>query len=133
MERFILDHIKHIDPFIQEEDIHEVSMINEYDMFVKFKDGRKYIYDTFRGSFSGFYPENYELTDEEWNRSFKTRLRRIMDRNYITQEELAGRLDVSRRTINRYVNGETIPSALMLKKISLALDCPLDEFFYKEY
>lgn len=133
MDSYTLDHIKHIDPFIQEDDIEEVSMINEYDMFVKFKDGRKYIYDTYQGSFSGFYPENHELTDAEWNRSFKTRLRRIMNRNDITQEELADRLNVSRRTITRYVNGETIPSSLMLKKISLALDCPLDEFFYKEY
>lgn len=133
MERYIIDHIKHIDPFIQEDDVEEVTMINEYDMFVKFKDGRKYIYDTYRGGFSGFYPENYELTDEEWGRSFKTRLRKIMDRNMITQEELAERLGLSRRTINRYVNGETVPTALMLNKISRALKCPLDEFFYKEY
>lgn len=133
MDQYTLDCIKHIDPFIEEDDIAETYMINEFDLFVKFKDGRKYIYDTYHKYFSGFYPENHELTDEEWSRSFKTRLRKIMSRNKITQDELSERLDLSRRTINRYVNGETIPDALTLKKISLALGCPLDEFFYKEY
>ena len=130
---YILMHVRHIDPFVQEDDIEEASMINEFDMLVKFKDGRKYIYDTYHKTFSGFYPENHELTDDEWNRSFKIRLRRIMSRNNVTQEELSERLDLSRRTINRYLSGETIPNALMLKKISIALDCPLDEFFYKYY
>lgn len=130
---YILMHVRHIDPFIQEDDIEEASMINEFDMLVKFKDGRKYIYDTYHKTFSGFYPENHELTDDEWNRSFKIRLRKIMNRNNVTQDELADSLNLSRRTISRYVNGETIPDALMLKKISLALGCPLDEFFYKYY
>lgn len=133
MDKHIFNYIKHIDPFVTEYDILEATMINEYDLLVKFKDGKKYIYDTYHHTFSGFYPENYELTDDEWNQSFKTRLRKIMSRNQITQEELAERLNLSRRTISRYINGETIPNALMLKKMSTALNCSLDEFFYKEY
>ena len=50
-----------------------------------------------------------------------------------TQEELADELGVSRITINRYINGQSIPSALMLKKISLVLNCDINEFFYAEY
>lgn len=133
MDDYIFTHVKHIDPFVQKDDIEELSFINEFDLFVKFKDGRKYIYDTYHKNFSGFYPESHELTDEEWYRSFKIRLRKIMNRNNVTQDELADNLNLSRRTISRYVNGETIPDALMLKKISLALGCPLDEFFYKYY
>lgn len=133
MEQYILDYIRHIDPFIGEEDIEEAYMANEYDLFVKFKDGRKYMYDTYHNTFSGFYPDNHQLSDEEWNKSFKIRLRKIMSRKQTTQEELADRLDVSRRTINRYINGQSIPSSLMLKKISLALDCDINEFFYKEF
>lgn len=133
MEQYILDYIRHIDPFIQEKDIQEATMVNEYDLFVKFKDGRKYIYDTYHNTFSGFYPDNHQLTDDEWNRSFKTRLRKMLSRKNVTQEELADRLGISRVTINRYINGQTIPSSLMLKKISLALDCDINEFFYKEF
>lgn len=133
MNKHMMNYIMHIDPFIKEDDIDEARMVNDYDLFVKLKDGRKYIYDTYRNYFSGFYPDNYELTDDEWNRSFKTRLQKIMDRRQIKQEELADRLGISRATISRYINGRSIPSSLMLKKISLVLDCPLDEFFYKEY
>ena len=133
MNDYIMDHITHIDPFVTEDDILEATMINEYDLLVKFKDGRKYIYDTYHHTFSGFYPDNHNLTDDEWNRSFKIRLRKIMSRAHIDQEELANRLGVTRITVNRWLNGHTIPNALMLKKISIALNCSLDEFFYKNY
>lgn len=129
----ILNYARHIDPFVQEDDIQTAVMVNEYDMFIQFKDGRKYMYDTFDESFSSFYPENYELTDDEWNSSFKTRLRNMRNRKRLSQKELADLLNVTEKTINRYENGQSIPSALMLKKISIALKCPLDEFFYKEY
>lgn len=133
MDQYTLDYIRHIDPFIQEEDIQEATMINEYDLFVKFKDGRKYIYDTYHNTFSGFYPDNHQLTDEEWKRSLKIRLRKMLSRANMTQGELADCLNLSERTINRYLNGQTIPDGFMLKKISLVFGCDINEFFYKEY
>lgn len=133
MERHIQDCLMHINPFIKEEEVQEVITINDYEILFIFTNGDKIIYDTHDNNFRGVYPEGHELTDEEWNRSFKIRLRKIMNHRSITQDELADRLGVSRITINRYINGHTIPSCLMLRKISLALDYPLDEFFYKEY
>lgn len=133
MDEYIFNHISKIDPFVQPEDIQDAYFINDYDLFVLYKTGRKYIIDTFYNSFSGFYPEGYILSDEEWNMSFRKRLRNILNRSKISQEELADKLRVSRSTINRYINGQTIPNALMLKKISLALNCDINEFFYKEY
>lgn len=133
MDYYIFNSISKIDPFVQPEDIQEAYFVNEYDLFVLYKDGRKYIIDTFNNSFSGFYPAGHILSDEEWEMSFRKRLRQRLSRSRITQEELADRLGVSRITINRYINGQTIPSALMLKKISLVLGCDINEFFYKEF
>lgn len=133
MDDYIFNHISRIDPFVHPEDIQEAYFINDYDLFVVYKDGRKYIIDTFNNTSSGFYPEGYILSDEEWNMSFRKRLRQKLSRSRITQEELADILGVSRITINRYINGQSIPSALMLKKISLALNCDINEFFYKEF
>lgn len=133
MNEFIFNTISRIDPFVQPEDIQEAYYVNEYDLFVLYKNGNKYIIDTFHNTFCGFYPEGHILTDEEWEIGFRKRLRQRLSRNRMTQEELADKLGVSRITINRYVNGETIPSALMLKKISLALNCDINEFFYAEY
>lgn len=133
MEQYILNYTRHIDPFIKEADIEEAYMINDWDLFIRLRDGRKYMYDTHYNTFSGFYPDNHQLSDEEWNRSFKIRLQKMMDRRNIKQDELANLLNISSRTISRYINGETIPSSLMLKKISLALGCDMNEFFYKEF
>ena len=133
MDKYIFNYISRIDPFVQEEDIQEAYFINEYDLFVLYRDGRKYIIDTFNNSSSGFYPEGHILSDDEWNMSFRRRLRQKLSRCRITQEELADILGISRITINRYINGQTVPSALMLKKISLALNCDINEFFYKEF
>ena len=133
MDQHILNHIKHINPRLEAKDIEEAYMVNDYDLFVKLKNGDKYLYDTFTNYFSGFYPEDYELTDDDWLMSFKTKLRKIMYHKRISQDELADCLNVSRRTISRYINGETIPDALTFKKISLALNCDMNDFFYKEY
>lgn len=133
MNFYIFNHISKIDPFVQEEDIQEAYFINEYDLFVSYKNGEKYIIDTFHNTFSGLYPEGHILSDDEWTMSFKRRLRQRLDRRRMTQEELADELGVSRMTINRYINGQTIPNALMLKKISLVLNCDINEFFYAEY
>ena len=133
MDFYIFNHISRIDPFVQPEDIQEAYFVNEYDLFVSYKNGEKYIIDTFHNTFSGFYPEGYILSDEEWEMSFRKRLRQRLSRRRMTQEELANRLGISRTTVNRYINGETIPSALMLKKISLVLNCDINEFFYAEF
>lgn len=133
MDKFIFNYITKLDPFAQPEDVHEAYFVNNFDLFVRFKDGRKFMYDTYHDYFSGFYPEGYMLSDEELRRSFNKRLRQNMSRNKVSQEELARCIGVSERTISRYVNDETIPDALTLKKISLALNCDMNDFFYEEY
>lgn len=133
MDRYTRHYLMQINPFLTEDDVEEVIELNEYELMFIFKNNDKIIFDTYDNTFRGVYPQGHILSDEEWNRSFKIRLRKIMNRRNISQEELADSLDVSRITINRYLNGHSIPSALMLKKISLVLKCELDEFFYKEY
>ena len=133
MSLMVSNYIPYIDPFATEDDVEESYMVNEYDLFIKFKDGRKYMYDTFRDTFCGFYPSGHILSDDEWHVGFRKRLRKMLERKGMTQEELADCLNVSRVTINRYINGQTVPSGLMLKKISLLLNCDINDFFYKEY
>ncbi len=45
----------------------------------------------------------------------------------MTQQELASRLFVSRQTVCRWENGTRCPDIIMLKRIAIVLDIPLDE------
>ena len=52
-------------------------------------------------------------------------------RKGITQEELAGRSNVTVRTIQRIESGETVPRAFTLKAIAAALDMPFESLVTK--
>ena len=52
-----------------------------------------------------------------------------MNRKWVTQEELARRINSSQQMVSRYLTGQSIPSALTLKKIADALDCNVNDFY----
>lgn len=122
-----------IDPFVREDDINEVNMFGEYDLIIKFKDGRKYTYDMFTNTFRRILYEDDNLTDDQWNFEFRTRLSQLISRNFITNKELAERMDTSEVTISRYLNGRCIPNSRMLDRLITALGCSFEEFFYFKY
>ena len=46
-----------------------------------------------------------------------------------TQEELARRVDVTRKTINTVENGRYVPSVFLALKIARAFEVPVEEIF----
>lgn len=50
----------------------------------------------------------------------------------MTQQELAGKLFVSRQTVSRWESGSRTPDIIMCKKIALVLDIPLDDLITGE-
>ena len=115
-------------------DIAELKELNEWDLLISFKDGRRVLYDRFTGYHKNiFYNNINELTEEQEKKEFAYRLRSLMKRKWITQEQLAEQLNTTQAMISRYVRGETMPSVLMVRKIAKALECSIDDFFYKEY
>ena len=70
-----------------------------------------------------------EPTDEELEQIFTHNLNNIVKSRNITQEELADKTNLSRKTINRYMTGKAFPNALGLIKISRTLKCSPDDFF----
>lgn len=59
----------------------------------------------------------------------RNRLREERARLNITQAELAGMVDVSRKTINTVENGVFIPSTVLALKLSRALGVTVEELF----
>ena len=60
--------------------------------------------------------------------SFGTKVRELRESLQMSQETLAGKIDVSRATINRIENGHHCPDAAALFNLSEALNVPLEDF-----
>lgn len=134
MDNYLWQYVMMVDPFATEADVIEIRELNEWDLIIEFKDGKKVIYDRFTGYYKNIFYDNIgEITEEQEKKEFAYRLRSLMNRNRITQEKLSEELNTTQAMISRYVRGETIPSAITLRKIAKILNCSMDDFFYKEY
>ena len=74
-----------------------------------------------------------ELTVEQEKLEFAYKLRSLMSRNHITQEEMANRANTSQTMISHYMTGRSIPNAVTLNKIAKVIGCSMDDFFNKNY
>lgn len=115
-----------------EENVMEYYNINKWELFVRLKNGDRFIYDNFYNVVK-FDSYSDELTDEQEARELANNLKKIMDRKFISQERLAKEVGVDRITINRYINGKRIPDAVVLRKIAKVLDCSVVDFYYRHY
>ena len=55
------------------------------------------------------------------------KLRELLERSKISQQELADNLDLPRNTVWRWVNGKATPNGVMLQKIADLLGVSVDE------
>ena len=133
MDNFMWNCLMRIDPFIQEDEIEEARMINEFDILFVFKDGRRFIFDSDTNYFWQPYSEEHELTDDQIRHEFKIRLRTMMRRRCINQEELAARLGTKQAVISRYVTGDAMPSYATMFKIARILNCSMDDFSFRHF
>ena len=132
-QNIIRDYLPYVDSRATKNDLEEVRWVSDYEIYFKFKNGRRVIFDTVANGSIGFYPEGYELSDEEWKSSFKFRLYRFMKQRGITQEQLAEQVGTSQTMIYRYINGHCVPGLVMASKIARALKCSIEDLLYKEY
>lgn len=116
-----------------EQNIIDYYAIDKWDLFVQLNNGDKFIYDSFYNIIRFDLYEGDNLTDDQELNEFRKNLKKMIDRNYITQDELANRVGVDCKTISRYVTGRTIPDCLTLNKIAKALGCSVEDFFYKRF
>ena len=58
-------------------------------------------------------------------------LKDIRVKNYMTQDEMAKRLFVTRQAVSRWENGETVPNIETLKQISMSFDVSINTLLGK--
>lgn len=123
-----------IHPFATKDDIEEIRELNRWDLMIIFKNGEKFIYDTLMNTHRLIFYENVnELTEEQEAKEFARKLLKMMQRKFITQEELAERIGTSQTMISRYITGECIPNYRVVVKLAKALNCMTDDFRYDDY
>lgn len=62
-----------------------------------------------------------------------TRMNQLMHSQCITQQDLAYKAGTTPVTISRYLSGQRIPTALMMKRIADILHAPTDYFLDENY
>lgn len=125
---FLYKYVINNNPFINEQDIESYEALNEHDLLITYKNGIEEIYDTFSNSSRRI--NNIEYQDDFKIRlNFKRKLQIIMNRKWVTQEELAKRINSSQQMISRYLTGQSIPNIITIKKIAEALNCDVNYFF----
>ena len=134
MDEYLFQYARMCDSRITEDDVEEYRELNEWDLLIIFKDGRRFIYDRFTNAFKGVYYDNInEITEEQERREFAYRLRSLMGRRWINQDQLAEMIGTTQPMISRYVRGEAVPNAITLRKIAKALEYSMDDFFDRDY
>lgn len=133
-DRYLWEYVLRVNPFTKPEEVEELIEINDWDLLIVYKNGLKVLFDRSTGYHRNiFYDNIHNVTEEQEKRELARRMRVLMFRARITQEELAQELNMTQAIISRYVSGKTIPSALVLRKIAKALNCSMDDFFYRDF
>lgn len=108
----------------------EYIEVSPTEMIVKTGDGLVYLYDTW-GDTIRHMPSGIDMNRDRFAMEVGERIRRIMDKKGITQEELSNKTGISQSVISRYILGKNILGLYTADKISRALGCNLDDLFYR--
>ena len=104
---------------------------NKYgEVFIRSKDGQAYLYNPKRGFIRKLPKDSNSMNDEELINEFSKRLKTRLKYAGMSQTELAEKVGVTRNMISRYVNGDSLPTFIILDRIARALNCSIDDFRY---
>ena len=70
-----------------------------------------------------------DIDENETKTYFRDTLLSLIEENEISQGKLAYMVGVSQQTISKYLSGECLPSFMMIKKLSIALNCSVEDFY----
>lgn len=111
-------------------DVAEVREDNPREVILIFKDGSIWSFwmgdnDLRRISKDG------NLTDQEYAREFGIKLTHIMEKQGLTQADLAELLGTTQATVSRLITGRTIINLSQMRKLARVLDMTVEELQLK--
>jgi DNA-binding XRE family transcriptional regulator len=134
MDKNLWQYVMSVNPFTREEDVESIEWISDWDLLITYTDGTRVTVDTHLGTHQNvFYDDIDELTDEQERKHLAYRIRSLMGRRGYTQETLAEAVSITQAMLSRYMTGESVPSAMILRRMAKVLNYSMDEFFYKNH
>lgn len=116
-------------PFLLD-DVVMTANIGHDELLIETREGLRYIYDDLEKTFRRISKNSGDVTEEEFRREFGIRLRSVMWRIGLTQDELSERSGISQSAISKYMRGKSIPSLYILRKLTKAMGCSVEDFTY---
>ena len=108
----------------------EYEEVSPTEMIVKTDDGHVYLYDTW-GDTIRHMPSDSDMDKDRLEMEVGERIRRIMDKRGMNEEELSESTGISQTMISRYILGKNIPGLHAADKISRALRCTVNDLLYR--
>lgn len=94
-----------------------------YELIIKLNDGSYKLYDSSNKTIRTLPNDDVDMDEENYRKEFATRLRNIMHRKGITQNDLSERTGITKAMINRYMAGQVTPSSYNSRKIAKVIGC----------
>ena len=96
-------------------------------IYLDMVDGRTIAYDMLDHVIRTVKKCSDGYTDDEWEREFHIRLKRLMYLRGINQSELAKQLDMGQSQLSKRISGKTSMSVYTLRKIARLLGCTFED------
>lgn len=103
---------------------------DKLEMIIELDDGSTVIFDDINDTIRYLPTDREEMTDEDYDREFGIRLRRLMLRSEMNQPALSSKTGITQSTLSTYINGKASPTIRKAIKIAKALDCSVDELVH---
>lgn len=120
-------------PDARKKNILKVLWIDEWDLFVMFDDGVKFIYDIATGYFRCYTYTMDTITEEQWKFEFRDKLKTRLEHIFMSQDELAYKIGTSQQMVSRYIKGNAMPGLFMFHKIVDAIGCEDRDLLFQDY
>ena len=101
-------------------------------LITEMEDGNVFLYDDIDNSIRRIDYDSESMTEANCRHEFGKRLRRLMLRSGITQEDLSERTGISQASISTYMTGRNTPSFYNVVKIANVLNCSIDDLRFKK-
>lgn len=120
-------------PDLMHKKIKACTAVGLFTLIILYENGQRELFDLYNHTRRYIDYESDILTTEESRKEFKYILARLMDISGYSQDDLSERLNISRKTIARYLSGQSLPGYLVLKRIADLFDCTVDDLYFKSY
>lgn len=108
--------------------VHEFYYDPDLDELIFISDDSLWCYEDINNTVHCIFDNCKNVRDDEYKKEFGRRLKKIMLKERITQDDLTEKTGISQCTISKYINGISVPSFTNAVKIANALHYSVDIF-----